>query len=72
MKKVLVAFVSIIIALSFSAVVLAANNVNKSSVKIAKLLVLSEDEPAPVPEPVPEPEPAPEPTPEPAPAPEPE
>jgi hypothetical protein len=69
MKKVIVACFSIIIAVSFSAVVLAANNVNKSSVKIAKLLVLSEDEPAPVPEPAPEP---PTPAPEPVPAPEPE
>ncbi len=70
MKKVLVACFSIAIAVSFSAVVLTANDVNKSSVKIAKLLVLSEDEPAPVPEPAPEPPT--EPAPEPVPAPEPE
>jgi hypothetical protein len=65
MKKVLVACFSIIIAVSFSAIVFAAKNVNPYSVKIAKLVVLSEDEPAPVPEPPTEPAPEPVPVPEP-------
>lgn len=67
MKKVFVTFVSIIIAVSFSAVVFAANNADTFSAKIAKQVILSEDEPAPVPEPAPEPEPSPEPVPAPEP-----
>jgi len=64
MKKILVAFFSIIVTFSFSGVVVAANNLTPCTSKITKQLILSEDEPVPAPEPAPEPEPAPAPEPD--------
>ena len=69
MKKCLVMFLSVIIAGSFSGVVLAADIDTPSAAKITKQIILAEDYPAPAPAPVPAP--APEPVPVPAPAPEP-
>jgi hypothetical protein len=66
-KKIVVILFSVIITLSFSAIVFAANHATPCPVKIAKQLILSEDEPAPPPDPVPEPTPAPEPAPVPDP-----
>jgi hypothetical protein len=71
MKKIIFTFFSVVIAFSFSAVVLAAGNVNTCSSKISRQITLSEEEPAPVPEPSTVAEPAPDPTPEPYFAPDP-
>jgi hypothetical protein len=65
MKRIMVSFLSLVIAFSFSTVVLASSHAPYPT-KISKQLVLSEDDPAPAPTP-----PA-EPTPEPTPSPEPE
>ena len=69
MKKILVTCFSVIIAVSFAAVVLAANPVTPSSVTITKQLILSDDEPAPLPDPAPAPEPEPATRPDPEPEP---
>jgi hypothetical protein len=63
MKKLFVFLFSVIIASSFSAVVLAANHDTSSNFKISKQLVLNDDEPAPAPLPEPAPPPSPEPKP---------
>jgi len=65
MKKVLVAFVSVIIVSSFSAVVFASIPVTSCTVQLTKQMVLSEDDPTPAPSPAPAPAPAPAPEPEP-------
>jgi len=67
MKKVLVALVSVVIAVSVSAVVFASTDVDHGSAQLTKQLVLSDENPPeePAPAPVPEPTPSPEPEPEP-------
>jgi hypothetical protein len=57
MKKILVTFLSLIIAFSVSTVVLTAKHVSPSAVNITKQLILSDEEPAPAPEPTPNPVP---------------
>jgi len=64
MKKIILSLLSLIITISISGVVLAANY-SSSPAKFSKQLILSEDEPAPAPPA--EPAPAPEPTPPPEP-----
>jgi len=64
MKKTIVPLFTAALVFSFSAVVLATNDVTLSN-KISKQIVLSEEEPAPAPTPAPEPSPVPEPEPEP-------
>jgi hypothetical protein len=61
MKKVLVAFVSVIIVSSFSSVVFASIPVTPCTVQLTKQVVLSEDDPTPAPSPAPVPAPEPEP-----------
>ena len=59
MKKLIVTYFSVIIALSLSGVVLAASNVNICNHKITKQMILSEEKPAPTPAPDPAPIPGP-------------
>ncbi len=59
MKKIFVIILSIMIANTFSTVVLAANHDATSGIKVYKQVVLNGDEPAPPPAPAPTPPPEP-------------
>jgi len=73
MKKFIIASFPVVVACSFTAAVLAADNPNIHPVKLSQQILQSEETPAPVPDastakdsaPEPIPETAPDPTPEP-------
>ena len=56
MVIIIVLFLSLVIASSYTAVVVASNY-SSSPVEIAKQIALSEEVPAPIPSPAPDPEP---------------
>ncbi|MGD0586843.1 MAG: hypothetical protein ABSA86_13910 [Oryzomonas sp.] len=59
MKKTIITFATVISAFSFSAIVYAADQVAPNAAKIAQLMVLQENYPAPAPDPAPLPGPTP-------------